>query len=125
MDVSKYPIIYCIYNADGTFLGELKYMVNKYLYGLKCSMCEITHNTFTKKKQWISKISGLNVNLKTVHLDEQKRDLFEFSKGKTPCVVKETEKGFSLIFSDDDLNKFNGDVEFFMNSLKNKISNGH
>ena len=47
MDVSKYPIIYCIYNADGTFLGELKYMVNKYLYGLKCSMCEITHNTFT------------------------------------------------------------------------------
>ena len=59
MDVSKYPIIYCIYNANGTFLGELKYMVNKYLYGLKCSMCEITHNTFTKKKQWISKISGL------------------------------------------------------------------
>ena len=71
------------------------------------------------------KNSGLNVNLKTVHLDEQKRDLFEFSKGKTPCVVKETEKGFSLIFSDDDLNKFNGDVEFFMNSLKSKITNGH
>ena len=92
MNVSKYPIIYCIYNADGTFLGELKYMINKYLYGLKCSMCEITHNTFTKKKQWRNKVSGLNVNLKTVHLDEQKRDLFEFSKGKTPCVVKETEK---------------------------------
>ena len=46
-------------------------------------MREITHNMFTKKKQWRNKVSGLNVNLKTVHLDEQKRDLFEFSKGKT------------------------------------------
>ena len=43
-----------------------------------------------------------------------KKEIYlRFSKGKTPCVVKETEKGFSLIFSDDDLNKFNGDVEFF------------
>ena len=82
MDVSKYPIIYCIYNADGTFLGELKYMIKKYLYGLKCSMCEITHNTFTKKKQWRNKVSGLNVNLKTVHLDEQKEIYLSFPKAK-------------------------------------------
>ena len=122
MNISKYPIIYCIYNADGTFLGELKYIINKYLYGLKCSMCEITHNTITEKKDWRDKLSQTKINLQTIHLNELKNDLYKFTYGNTPCVVGETGNGYKFIFSNTDLEQFNGNIELFFNSLENKIN---
>ena len=42
--------IYCIYNAEGSIFGELKYFYNKYIRDIKCSMCDITHNTLSEKK---------------------------------------------------------------------------
>ena len=42
--------IYCIYNAEGSVIGELKYLYEKYFKDIKCSMCDITHGTFTQKK---------------------------------------------------------------------------
>ena len=60
--------------------------------------------------------------MKTVHLDEQNNDLYQFSFGNTPCVVGENEKGFKFIFSNTDLDNFNGDVKLFFKSLENKIN---
>jgi len=42
--------IYCIYNAEGTLKGELKYIYDKYINNIKCSMCEITHSAISQKK---------------------------------------------------------------------------
>ena len=42
-------------------------------------MCDLTHNFITEKKEWKDKLSQTNINLKTVHLDEQKSDLYKFS----------------------------------------------
>ena len=42
--------IYCIYNAEGTLKGELKYIYHKYINNIKCSMCEITHSAISQKK---------------------------------------------------------------------------
>ena len=85
-------------------------------------MCEITHNFISEKKDWRNKLSQTKINLKTVHLDEQNNDLYKFSYGNTPCVVGKSKKGFKLIFSDKDLDNFDGDVEFFFKSLENKIN---
>tara|TARA_Y100001970_G_C13944766_1_gene705043 strand:- start:113 stop:496 length:384 start_codon:yes stop_codon:yes gene_type:complete len=113
--------IYCIYNADGSLTGELAYLFKKYLYGFKCSMCEITYNRFTTKKDWKKKISQLDISLKTVHLDEQPDDLSKFSQNKAPCVVGKNQDGFKLIFTNSDLKMINGDVDLFFEVLKNKI----
>ena len=98
--------IYCIYNAEGSIIGELKYLLLKYFYGFKCSMCEITHNSFLEKKEWGNQISQSSYIIKAVHLDEQPDDLYQFSIGKAPCVVVENSKGFKLIFTSDELNNF-------------------
>ena len=99
MPKSKSLTIYCIYNANGTLKGELTYLLKKYFYGFKCSMCEITHNAFTVKKSWEDRLSQSNIQLKTVHLDEQTSDLYKFSYGRAPCVVGAYEGKFKFIFS--------------------------
>ena len=75
-----------------------------------------------EKKAWKEKVNQTKFNLKTVHLDEQKNDLYKFSDGKAPCVVGESEKGLKLIFSNSDLDSFNGDVALFFKSLEDKIN---
>ena len=122
MSDNKILTIYCIYNANGSLSGEIEYFFKKYFYGLKCSMCEITHNFISEKKDWRNKLSQTKINLKTVHLDEQNNDLYKFSYGNTPCVVGKSKRGFKLIFSDKDLDNFDGDVELFFKSLENKIN---
>ena len=51
MSNNKFLTIYCIYNANGSLSGEIAYFFKKYFYGLKCSMCEITHNFISEKKE--------------------------------------------------------------------------
>ena len=112
--------IYCIYNAEGSITGELKYLLLKYFYGFKCSMCEITHNNLFEKKEWRNQTSQSSYDIKAVHLDEQPDDLYQFSYGKAPCVVGKNSKGFKFIFTNDELNSFRGDVQQFFNKLDMK-----
>tara|TARA_B100001989_G_C24235837_1_gene314905 strand:- start:292 stop:489 length:198 start_codon:yes stop_codon:yes gene_type:complete len=60
--------------------------------------------------------------LRTVHLDEQNNDLYNFSYGNTPCVIGESKKGFKLIFTTPELDNLNGNVELFFKSLEEKIN---
>ena len=50
--------IYCIYNAEGSIFGELKYLYNKYIRDIKCSMCDITHNTLSEKREWKKRVES-------------------------------------------------------------------
>ena len=83
-------------------------------------MCEITHNNLSEKEEWKNQISQSSYDIKAVHLDEQPDDLYQFSIGKTPCVVGENSRGFKLIFTSDELNGFKGDVQKFFNKLDMK-----
>ena len=46
-------IVFGIYNADGTFFGELGYVIAKLGGKRSCSLCDVTHgwNPFGKR-QW-------------------------------------------------------------------------
>ena len=44
--------LYGIYHADGGLVGELAYIFGKYTGNIHCSLCDITHNKITMKKEW-------------------------------------------------------------------------
>tara|TARA_B100001250_G_C19386677_1_gene608678 strand:- start:94 stop:474 length:381 start_codon:yes stop_codon:yes gene_type:complete len=118
---NKLLTIYCIYDANGSIAGEFSYLIRKLFFGFKCSMCDITHNTFTEKPNWRSKVSETGFNIKALHLDEQTNELSNFSIGKTPCVIGKNGDEYKLIFDNNDLGKFKGDTEYFFKELTNKI----
>ena len=55
--------IYCIYDAEGSIFGEIRYLYNKYIKDIKCSMCDITHNSFSEKNEWGKSVSNFLLKL--------------------------------------------------------------
>ena len=64
--MGKEKVVFGIYNADGSFLGELQYAISKVVGKSSCSLCELTHgwNPFGKRKwKTVCKSSDLNIQL--------------------------------------------------------------
>lgn len=117
----KIKTIYCIYNAEGTLKSELKYIYNKLFNNIKCSMCEITHNTFLLKKRWNEKSSNFNTKIECLHLDELPKNIKELVINKTPCVVAQTDLLNKILINNNELIEMKGDVDSFFTTLEMKI----
>tara|TARA_B100001123_G_scaffold97100_1_gene111810 strand:- start:45 stop:473 length:429 start_codon:yes stop_codon:yes gene_type:complete len=117
------PEIFCIYNANGGFIGELSYFIKKYIKGFNCAMCDITHNKIRIKGEWKRKQAEFDYDLKALHLDEQPEMLHDFTKNKAPCVIGITNNKLQLLISDEELRAINGDVNLFFEKLNYTIRN--
>lgn len=113
--------IYCIYDAKGSIIGEISYLWKKLIFNFECSLCNISHNTFTEKQIWKKEMSKAKYKLEMLHLDEQSEDLQAFTEGFTPCVVGKDASGYKIILNDSQLKKINGDVNLFFKELNNKL----
>ena len=113
--------IYCIYDAKGSIIGEISYLWKKLIFNFECSLCNISHNTFTEKQIWKKEMSKAKYKLEMLHLDEQSEDLQAFTEGVTPCVVGKDASGYKIILNDSQLKKINGDVNLFFKELNNKL----
>ena len=113
--------IYCIYNSNGSILGEITYLWKKLFFNFDCSLCNVSHNTIMEKQIWKKEMSNSEYRLEMLHLDEQPEDLQAFSEGATPCVVSKDESGFKLIMTENQLKKIDGSVHLFFKQLNNKL----
>ncbi len=115
--------IYCIYNAEGSIIGEIKYLFNKYIKNIKCSMCDITHNSFSEKVEWEKKCRDFPFKIECLHLDELPNDIKNLVKNNTPCVVAQTKSINRIIIKNTELIKMNGDLDSFFNHLHKIFNN--
>lgn len=97
-----------IYNADGTLLGEISYVVRKYTGRGHCELCDITHGALRRKKSWDAACEGLDVVL--LHRDEASVEQLK-AAGPLPAVVGETDHGWTLVAGPADLAMCAGDPE--------------
>ena len=109
--------IYCIYNAESSIKGEIKYLYEKYFKDIKCSMCDITHGLFTQKKKWASKCLSSTLNIECLHLDELPNDIKGLVINKAPCVVSQVNSTNKIIINNKELTKMGGDVDSFFSYL--------
>ena len=109
--------IYCIYNAEGSIKGELKYLYEKYFKDIKCSMCDITHGVFTHKKKWKNNCSASNLNIECLHLDELTKDIKDLVINEAPCVVAQVNSTNKIVINNKELAIMGGDVDSFFSHL--------
>ena len=109
--------IYCIYNAEGSIFGELKYLYNKFIRDIKCSMCDITHNILSKKREWKKRCMVSPLKIECLHLDELPKDIENLVEGNTPCVVVKTSSTNEIIIDDKELIAMKGNVDSFFNHI--------
>ena len=115
--------IYCIYNAEGSIKGELKYLYEKYFKDIKCSMCDITHGVFKQKKKWASKCLESKLNIECLHLDELPNDIKDLVINKAPCVVSQINSTNKIIINNKELANMSGDVDSFFSHLDKVVKN--
>ena len=92
-----------VYHANGGLLGELAYVVGKLRGTAHCGLCDITHGSVRVKPEWKTLEATLDIPFKLVHLNEQPSGLAELTRGCTPCVVGESEEGWSVLLGPEDL----------------------
>lgn len=94
-----------VYNAKGTFVGEVSYWLNARLGRGHCELCAITHGSVREKREWRECRATLPVPFTVVHLDEQLLAVAAITAGATPCVVADTSAGLVLLLSAADLER--------------------
>lgn len=90
-----------IYNAEGSLLGEMRYLAGKLTGRAHCALCDISHGMTGERRAF--KTIRARTALQMLHLDEQWPALNTFTMGRTPCIVAQTQEGLIEILSSAEL----------------------
>jgi len=99
-----------VYDADGTWRGELTYFVGARLGRAHCPLCAITHGPVRERADWQACRAGLPVPFDTVHRDELPSSLVDIDAAY-PYVAAETDDGPVLLLDSKALEACGGDPE--------------
>ena len=106
-----------VYHAEGSLLGELRYLVGRTLGRTHCALCDITHGSVRIKPAWVAARSRLPVPFDAVHLDERSPELEAVTAGRTPCVVAHTGTGLDVILGPANLAACEGEPEALVDAI--------
>jgi hypothetical protein len=113
--------LYAVYNADGSFMGELRYISDKLVHNASCSLCDITHGLNPRgKARWRTTRSGQPAVI-WLHRDEQPPDLADVTKGRLPAVIMCKAGAYFEVLSADDLAACDGNYEAFELLLTQRV----
>ena len=94
MKRNDFKTIYFIYDADGGLWNEIKYWYQKNILeeGSACELCDISHNKYFVRLEWLQFKRELKkeYKVKVLHRNEIPRNIQE-KNFAFPCVVVETE----------------------------------
>jgi hypothetical protein len=110
-----------VYNAEGTWQGELRYVLGKLAGTAHCALCDVTHGWTGEKQTFRRCRASFEVPLELVHLDEQDEVTRRVSSGRTPCVIVITDEGPRMLMDSEALGACEGRVEAFEQALRRAI----
>jgi hypothetical protein len=108
-----------IYNANGSFFGELAYLFGKLTGYSDCALCDITHGPLKGKTDFRDARQALGIPFDNLHLDELGPDLQSF-KSSAPCIVVICDSQYSLLVTRAELKQCKGDVDQLFELIKTK-----
>ncbi|GAA4718790.1 hypothetical protein GCM10023216_04090 [Isoptericola chiayiensis] len=109
-----------VYHAEGSLLGELRYVVGRARGTAHCALCDVTHGTVRRKRSWDEYVAGLDVPLRLVHLDEMPDDVARaVARWGSPVVLGRTAEGeLAPVLDRDQLEALGGDVDAFADAVE-------
>ena len=110
-----------VYRADGGVRGEFRYLIDQYLRGESCSLCDITHSPFRRKATWDEQVEKLGIPFTLLHLNELDEDLTAFVGDRAACVVAQTAEGWTFVLDNEELAALDGSVEGFFTLLRERL----
>jgi len=94
-------VIYFIYNADGSFFGEINYFLKKLSGRDKCKLCDLSHNLIFQKKSWDDFLKELNRPYQVLHTNELPESIKRLNL-TYPSILLEKDDSFEELISRTD-----------------------
>ena len=115
-------IVFGIYNADGTFFGELGYVIAKLAGKKSCSLCDVTHgwNPFGKR-QWKGLCKSSSLDIQLIHRDEATESQLQAAVA-LPSFITEVEEGWAQIMTSTQITKLKSQPETIVSMLEDAIN---
>ena len=122
MDRKK--IVFGIYNADGTTLAELGYVIAKLGGKKSCSLCDVTHgwNPFGKR-QWKGLCKSSSIDIQLIHRDEATESQLQ-AAGDLPSFITEVEEGWTQIMTSTQITKLKNQPDTVVTMLEEATNMG-
>lgn len=112
-----------VYDADGSVVGELRYVAARTFTGKHCALCDITHGRVREKAAWRAAREQLPVPFEAVHLDERAPDVRAASDGRGACVVAHTQDGgVEVLLDTAELEACAGDPGRFVATVREALN---
>ena len=113
-------MIYFIYNADGSFYGEIRYFLKKLSGRDKCKLCDLSHNLVFQKKSWDDFLKELNRPYQVMHTNELPESIKRLNL-TYPSILLEKDDSFEELISQQDFEQIDN-LSQLKQSLEAKIN---
>ena len=110
-----------IYNASGTVLGELAYVLRKVLGRGSCALCDITHGwSPVMRTDFKQACAGRAWAFDLLHTDEASAEQLA-AAGPLPAVVSKTPDGWLHVLGPAELASFERNPEGLLDAIEGKL----
>ena len=110
-----------VYNAEGTFIGELTYTINKLLGRSSCALCEITHGWYIGgKNSWKESCQSSFLTISLLHLENLNADQYQ-TVSQFPAFIIYYENRWVELMNASDIARFKNDSIGLIRALEAKI----
>lgn len=113
--------LYAIYDADGSLVGELRYLVDKFLGRADCALCDLSHGWHPAGKRAWRQQQGATTQLTWLHRDEVPHHVLAHVSKSLPCVATDTNGNVDILISKDELAGCEGNFTVFEQLLAEKL----
>ncbi len=115
------PNFYAIYDADGSFMGELRYLRDKCLGKADCALCDLSHGwSPLGRSDWRRRI-GVAASLNWLHRDELPDHVAAQIEGQLPCVAVDRSGEIDIVIGREALLGCEGDFSVFEHLLEQTV----
>jgi hypothetical protein len=120
---SRVVRLHGVYDASGTIVGEISYFLRRTFLKQHCSLCDITHSTFSRRSSWDNCVPELGYEFQLHHRNDAPASVTSAAGYAAPCIICEYEDGsLTLLVNSNELNSCGHSPEQLMNLIFAKIT---
>jgi len=116
-----YQEFIAVYNAEGSLLGEIRYVVGKLSGTRSCALCDISHVLTAEKDSFTAFKESFPVPFFNRHLDELEPEQLQLAKEHAPCVLGLADDGWQIAVPSAHLEQCNKSVKKFSELMHSLI----
>ena len=115
------PTFYAIYDADGSFMGEVRYLRDKCLGKADCALCDLSHGWSPLGRSDWRRRKGVAASLNWLHRDELPGHVSAQVVGQLPCVAVDRSGEIDIVIGREALRGCEGDFSVFEHLLEQTV----